>query len=310
VYLQEMILALHRFWAERGCVIGQPYDVEKGAGTMNPHTFLRALGPEPWSVAYVEPSRRPADARYGENPNRLYQHYQYQVLIKPSPQGIQETYLESLATLGLTSAEHDIRFVEDNWESATLGAWGLGWEVWLDGMEITQFTYFQQFAGLDCHPVPVEITYGTERLASYLQNVDDVFSVMVAPGISYGDIFGHQEYETSAYGFEVADTAMLYGLFRAYEAEAGRILEAGLVVPAYDYALKCSHVFNLLEARGAISVSERQAYIGRVRTLAQATAAAYLRQREALGYPLLQPPDQRRFGRKALAAAATGGLEG
>ena len=303
MYLQDLILALHRFWADRGCLIGEPYDLEKGAGTMNPHTFFRALGPEPWAAGYVEPSRRPADARYGENPNRLYQHYQYQVLIKPSPDDIQETYLESLAALGLNGTQHDIRFVEDNWESATLGAWGLGWEVWLDGMEITQFTYFQQFAGFDCVPVSVEITYGTERLASYIQGVDDVFDVLYAPGISYRDLFQQQEYENSAYGFEAADTDMLFTLFRTYEAEAKRVLDVGLVIPAYDYVLKCSHTFNLLEARGAISVSARQAYIGRVRNLARAAARAYLDQREKLGYPLLRPLSERRYGRAALAAA-------
>jgi glycyl-tRNA synthetase alpha chain len=303
VYLQDVILALHRFWADRGCLIGEPYDVEKGAGTMNPHTFFRSLGPEPWAAAYVEPSRRPSDARYGENPNRLGHYYQYQVVIKPSPENIQEMYLESLAALGIDAHEHDIRFVEDNWESATLGAWGLGWEVWLDGMEITQFTYFQQFAGFDCQPVAVEITYGLERLTSYIQGVDNVFDVMYAPGVSYRDVFGQQEYEISAYGFEAADTALLFSLFRMYEAEALRILESKLVIPAYDYVLKCSHTFNLLEARGAISVSERQAYIGRVRALARRAAAAYLEQRELLGYPLLQAPADRRYGRAALAAA-------
>lgn len=306
--LQDMILALHRFWADHGCLIAEPYDLEKGAGTMNPHTFFRALGPEPWSVAYVEPSRRPADARYGENPNRLYQHHQYQVLIKPSPDNIQELYLQSLEALGIRGREHDIRFVEDNWESATLGAWGLGWEVWLDGMEITQFTYFQQFGGFDCHPVSVEITYGLERLASYIQGVDDIFDVLYAPGISYRDVFQHQEYETSAYGFEVADTEMLFRLFGMYEAEAKRVLGTGLILPAYDYILKCSHTFNLLEARGAISVSERQAYIGRVRGMARMAARAYLEQREKLGYPLLRPLAERRYGRKALAAAEPGAL--
>ncbi len=295
LYWQDMILTLHRFWADRGCLIGEPYDLEKGAGTMNPHTFFRALGPEPWAAAYVEPSRRPADARYGQNPNRLYQHYQYQVLIKPSPPDIQDLYLASLEALGIRQAEHDIRFVEDNWESATLGAWGLGWEVWLDGMEITQFTYFQQFAGFDCSPVSVEITYGTERLASYIQGVDNVFEVLYAPGVTYRDVFGGQEYENSAYGFEAADTAMLIAQFRAYEAEAKRVVALGLVVPAYDCVLRCSHLFNLLQARGAISVSERQAYIGRVRALARQVAAAYLQQRERLGYPLLQPLAERRY---------------
>lgn len=302
LYLQDVMLALQRFWADQGCLVAEPYDVEKGAGTMNPHTFFRALGPEPWAAAYVEPSRRPVDARYGENPNRLYQHHQFQVLIKPSPDSIQETYLASLAALGLDAHEHDIRFVEDNWESATLGAWGLGWEVWLDGMEITQFTYFQQVAGYDVAPIPVEITYGLERLTSYIQGVDDVFDVLYAPGVAYRDLFQHQEYETSTYGFETADVDLLTTLFRLYEAEARRVLATDLVIPAYDYVLKCSHTFNLLEARGAISVSERQAYVGRVRRLAREVASAYLRQREALGYPLLQPIADRRYGRAALAA--------
>jgi glycyl-tRNA synthetase alpha chain len=309
MYLQDVILALHRFWAGHGCLIAEPYDVEKGAGTMNPHTFFRALGPEPWVAAYVEPSRRPADARYGENPNRLYQHHQYQTLLKPSPDAIQDLYLASLEAIGIAGREHDIRFVEDNWESATLGAWGLGWEVWLDGMEITQFTYFQQFAGYDCDPVSVEITYGLERLTSYIQGVDDVFDVMYAPGVSYRDLFQQQEYETSAYGFEAADAALLDTLFRLYETEAGRALEGGLVTPAYDYVLKCSHTFNLLEARGAISVSERQAYIGRVRRLARAVAGAYLRQRERLGYPLLKPLAERRYGRAFHAADMSDRIE-
>jgi len=300
MYLQDMHLALHQFWAEQGCVIAQPYDVEKGAGTMNPHTFFRALGPEPWSAGYLEPSRRPADARYGENPNRLYQHYQYQVLMKPSPAGIQELYLQSLERLGIVPAEHDIRFVEDNWEAATLGAWGLGWEVWLDGMEITQFTYFQQFAGVDCHPVPVEITYGTERLASYLQGVDNVMDVLYAPDVSYRDVFAQQEYENSAYGFEVADVTLLMDQFNQDEAEARRVIGQGLVVPAYDYVLKCAHLFNLLQARGAVSVSERQAYVGRVRTLAKLIASTYLEQRETLGYPMLKPIGERRYGRAAV----------
>ncbi len=307
MYLQDLLLSLHRFWADRGCLIAEPYDVEKGAGTFNPHTFFRALGPEPWAAAYVEPSRRPADARYGENPNRLYQHHQYQVLIKPSPDNIQEMYLESLAAIGIKAAEHDIRFVEDNWESATLGAWGLGWEVWLDGMEITQFTYFQQFAGFDCNPVSVEITYGTERLASYIQGVDNVFDLMYAPGITYRDVFQHQEYENSTYGFETADTDLHFKLFNMYEAEAKRVVGTGLVIPAHDYVLKCSHSFNLLEARGAISVSERQAYIGRVRNLARMAAKAYLDQREKLGYPLLKSLHERKYGRQGLAAAAEAG---
>jgi len=305
VYLQDVILALHRFWAGQGCLIAEPYDTEKGAGTMSPHTFFRALGPEPWAVAYVEPSRRPADARYGENPNRLGHYYQYQSLLKPSPDAIQDLYLDSLEALGIEGRAHDIRFVEDNWENATLGAWGLGWEVWLDGMEITQFTYFQQFAGFDCRPVSVEITYGLERLTSYIQGVDDVFDVMYAPGITYRDLFQQQEYENSAYGFEAADIGSLQALFELYEEEeARRALNAGLVAPAYDYALKCSHTFNLLEARGAISVSQRQAYIGRVRRLAREVAAAYLDGRERLGYPLLKPLGERRYGRAALPETA------
>lgn len=306
--LQEMILKLHGFWSERGCLIGEPYDLEKGAGTMNPHTFFRSLGPEPWAVAYVEPSRRPADGRYGENPNRLYQHHQYQVIIKPSPDNIQELYLESLAALGLHAREHDIRFVEDNWEAPTLGAWGLGWEVWLDGMEITQFTYFQQFGGFDCKPVSVEITYGLERLASYIQGVENVFDVMYAPGITYADVFQQAEYENSAYAFEVADADLLFELFGRYEAEAKRVLGAGLILPAFDYVLKCSHTFNLLEARGVISVSQRAGYLGRVRNLARQCARAYLDQREQLGYPLLKPAAERRYGRAALAAAAPGAI--
>jgi glycyl-tRNA synthetase alpha chain len=302
LYQQDVMLALQRFWADQGCLVAEPYDVEKGAGTMNPHTFFRALGPEPWAAAYVEPSRRPVDARYGENPNRLYQHHQFQVLIKPSPDAIQDTYLASLEALGLHAREHDIRFVEDNWESATLGAWGLGWEVWLDGMEITQFTYFQQVAGYECSPVPVEITYGLERLTSYIQGVDDVFDVLYAPGIAYRDLYQHQEYENSTYGFEIADVDLLTTLFGLYETEARRVISTGLVIPAYDYVLKCSHTFNLLEARGAISVSERQAYVGRVRRLARAVAEAYLHQREALGFPLLKPLADRHYGRAAIAA--------
>jgi len=285
---QDLILSLHRFWANQGCLIVQPYDVEKGAGTMTPFTFFRALGPEPWKVAYVEPSRRPADGRYGENPNRLYQHHQYQVIMKPSPDNIQELYLESLKTLGIDPLHHDIRFVEDNWEAPTLGAWGLGWEVWLDGMEVTQFTYFQQVGGVDCDPVSVEITYGTERLASYLQGVDNVHDVEYGAGIRYGDVFKRAEYEHSKYSFELSDAEMLFGLFNTYEREAKRILEQGLVLPAHDFVLKCSHTFNQLDARGVISVSERAGYIGRVRNLARLAARAWLEQREAMGFPLLK----------------------
>ncbi len=282
-------MALEKYWGGKGCMIMQPYDVEKGAGTMNPATFLRALGPEPWNVAYVEPSRRPTDGRYGENPNRLYQHFQYQVVMKPSPLEIQDLYLDSLRALGIDPARHDIRFVEDNWESPTLGAWGLGWEVWLDGMEITQFTYFQQVGGMDCKPVSVEITYGLERLASYIQDVDNVFDVKWVGSITYGEVFRRAEEEHSRYSFEDSDPEMLFNLFDIYEKEALRLMEKGLVLPAYDYVLKCSHTFNLLEARGAISVTERTGFIARVRKLARRTAEEYVAQREKLGFPLLEP---------------------
>lgn len=285
---QEIILTLQNFWAGQKCIIQQPYDVEKGAGTMNPATFLRALGPEPWNVAYVEPSRRPADGRYGDNPNRLFQHHQFQVIMKPSPGNIQELYLESLARLGINPAHHDIRFVEDNWESPTLGAWGLGWEVWLDGMEITQFTYFQQVGSIDVKPVSVEITYGLERLAMYIQGKDNVYDIEWVAGITYGDVFHQNEYEQSCYNFDLSDSQMLFTLFDMYEKEAIRIIENGLIMPAYDYVLKCSHAFNLLDARGAISVSERTAFIGRVRNMARLCAQAYLEQREKLGFPLLK----------------------
>ncbi|MGP1471838.1 MAG: glycine--tRNA ligase subunit alpha [Schwartzia sp. (in: firmicutes)] len=284
---QEIIFALQQFWSEQGCILGEPYDVEKGAGTMNPATFLRVLGPEPWNVAYVEPSRRPADGRYGDNPNRLYQHHQFQVIMKPSPDDIQELYLESLKRLGIDPVQHDIRFVEDNWESPTLGAWGLGWEVWLDGMEITQFTYFQQVGSQDVKPVAVEITYGLERLAMYIQGVENVYDVQWTKEYTYGDVFHQNEVEQSAYSFEIADEALLFDLFEKYEQEAVRVIELGYVHPAYDYVLKCSHAFNLLDARGAISVSERTAFIGRVRKLARLCAQRYLKQREELGYPML-----------------------
>ena len=289
---QELILALQKFWSDKGCVIGEPYDVEKGAGTMNPMTFLRVLGPEPWNVAYVEPSRRPADGRYGDNPNRLYQHHQLQLIMKPSPDNIQELYLESLAAIGIEKEKHDIRFVEDNWESPTLGAWGLGWEVWLDGMEITQFTYFQQVGSQDIKPVAVEITYGLERLAMYIQGVENVFDVEWADGVTYGDVFHQNEFEQSSYAFDVSDENLLFDLFEKYEAEAVRVIKLGFVHPAYDYVLKCSHTFNLLDARGAISVSERTAFIGRVRKLARMCAEEYLKQREKLGYPLLKNKSQ------------------
>ena len=284
---QEMILALQSFWSEQGCILAEPYDVEKGAGTMNPSTFLRVLGPEPWNVAYVEPSRRPADGRYGDNPNRLYQHHQFQVIMKPSPDNIQELYLESLARLGINAADHDIRFVEDNWESPTLGAWGLGWEVWLDGMEITQFTYFQQVGGCDVKPVASESTYGLERLAMYIQGVENVYDIKWIGDYTYGDVFHQNEYEQSLYAFKLSDAKLLFELFDKYEAEAVRVIGEGAVHPAYDYVLKCSHAFNLLDARGAISASERTAYIGRVRKLARMCAKAYLEQREKLGYPMM-----------------------
>ena len=285
---QEDILALQEFWSGQGCILAQPYDVEKGAGTMSPWTFLRVLGPEPWNVAYVEPSRRPADGRYGDNPNRLYQHHQFQVIMKPSPDNIQELYLESLARLGIRAEEHDIRFVEDNWESPTLGAWGLGWEVWLDGMEITQFTYFQQVGSHDVKPVSVEITYGLERLAMYIQGVENVYDIAWTDDVTYGDVFRQNEFEQSTYAFDLSDEDLLFELFDKYEAEAVRVIGAGHVHPAHDYVLKCSHTFNLLDARGAISVSQRTAFIGRVRKLARLCAEAYLAQREALGYPMLK----------------------
>jgi glycyl-tRNA synthetase alpha chain len=285
---QSIILTLQDFWSKKGCVLLQPYDVEKGAGTFNPVTFLRSIGPEPWNVAYVEPSRRPADGRYGENPNRLYQHHQFQVIMKPSPTNIQEAYLDSLKALGIKPAEHDIRFVEDNWESPTLGAWGLGWEVWLDGMEVTQFTYFQQVGGLEASPISVEITYGLERLASYIQDKDNVFDLEWVDGVTYGDVFKQQEYEHSKYTFETSDAQLLFQLFNMYEQEAKRALEAELIYPAYDYVLKCSHTFNLLDARGAISVTERTGYIGRVRQLARMCARSYYSSREKIGFPMLK----------------------
>lgn len=293
--LQEMILTINRFWASKGCLLTFPYDMEKGAGTFNPSTFLRALGPEPWNVAYVEPSRRPTDGRYGRNPNRLQHYYQYQVIMKPSPENIQELYLEMLELIGIDPKLHDIRFVEDNWESPTLGAWGLGWEVWCDGMEITQFTYFQQVGGFECKPVAVEITLGLERLASYIQGVDNAYDVMYNDKLRYGDLFEHAEWEHSTYNFEQSDTQMLFSLFNMYEAEAKRLfaLETPLVLPGYDYVLKCSHIFNLLDARGAIAVSERQGYMLRVRNMARKAAQVFLAQREAMGYPLLTPLAER-----------------
>jgi glycyl-tRNA synthetase alpha chain len=291
---QELILALNKFWGEQGCIIVQPYDTEKGAGTMQPATFLRALGPEPWNTAYVEPSRRPTDGRYGENPNRLQHYYQYQVLMKPSPDNIQELYLDSLRHIGIDPLIHDIRFVEDNWESPTLGAWGLGWEVWLDGMEVTQFTYFQQCGGFDCRPVSAELTYGIERLAMFIQKKESVFDISWVDDITYGDVHHQTEVDYSHYNFEVADTQLLFTLFDAYEKECLRILEHGLVQPAYDYTLKCSHTFNLLDARGAISVTQRTGYIHRVRALARHCAAAFIKKREELQFPLIKDLAERR----------------
>lgn len=285
---QEIILNLQEFWTKRGCVLVQPYDVEVGAGTFNPATFLRSLGPEPWNVCYVEPSRRPTDGRYGENPNRLQFYYQFQVIMKPSPDDIQAIYLESLRKLAIEIEKHDIRFVEDDWESPTLGAWGLGWEVWLDGMEVTQFTYFQQVGSLDVKPVSVEITYGLERLAMYIQEVESVFDIEWTKGVSYGEVHHQSEVEWSTYNFEKADVKLLYDLFHRYETESKKALEAGLILPAYDYVLKCSHTFNMLEARGALSVTERTYFITRVREIAKACALAYIKQREEMGWPLLK----------------------
>ena len=284
---QSVIATLHQFWSDRGCLIVKPYDTEKGAGTKSPHTFLRAIGPEPWSVAYVEPCRRPSDGRYGENPNRGQHYYQYQVLIKPSPDNIQDIYLDSLRALGIQPEDHDIRFVEDNWEDAAVGAWGVGWEVWLDGMEVTQFTYFQQCGGLDCRPVSIEITYGLERLTMYLQEVDSIFEIAWNETLSYGDVHLQGEIENSTYNFEASDPHTLFNLFGIYETEAKRLMERSLVLPAYDQVLKCSHTFNLLDARGVISVTERTRYIGRVRTLAKQVAQLYFQQREKLGFPLI-----------------------
>ncbi|MDD2557954.1 MAG: glycine--tRNA ligase subunit alpha [Desulfuromonadaceae bacterium] len=285
---QDLILSLQNYWAQKGCVIQQPYDIEKGAGTFNPATFLRSLGPEPWNVAYVEPSRRPTDGRYGENPNRLQHYYQFQVILKPAPLDIQDLYLDSLRSFGVDPAAHDIRFVEDDWESPTLGAWGLGWEVWLDGMEITQFTYFQQVGGIDLKPIPGEITYGCERIAMYLQGVDNVYDLEWVDGIKYGDIHHQTEVEFSTYNFEEADTDMLFKLFDMYEQESIKLAEKELVYPAYDFVMKASHTFNLLDARGAISVTERAHYIGRVRNLSRRCAQCYVAQRERLGFPLLK----------------------
>ncbi len=296
MYFQEAILALQDFWAKRGCLIVQPYNSEVGAGTYNPASFLRALGPEPWNVAYVEPSRRPTDGRYGDNPNRLQQFHQYQVVLKPSPIDIQDQYLASLLALGTQPQEHDLRFVEDDWESPTLGAWGLGWQVWLDGLEISQFTYFQQVGGIDCKPVSGELTYGLERMCMYLQNVESIYDVAWAPGIAYGEICKRAEWEWSSYNFEQADVRAHLAQFDHCERECKRLLTLGddplkkLILPAYDFVIKAAHAFNVLDARGAIGVTERQRFVGRVRALAREIAEAWLAQREALGFPLVNSP--------------------
>ena len=286
--VQEIILTLQNYWSNQGCLLLQAYDTEKGAGTMSPYTFLRAIGPEPWNAAYVEPSRRPADGRYGENPNRLFQHHQFQVVMKPSPENIQELYLGSLEALGINPLEHDIRFVEDNWENPSLGCAGLGWEVWLDGMEVTQFTYFQQVGGLECHPVTSEITYGLERLASYIQEVECVYDLVWTGDVKYGDIFTQPEYEHSKYAFEESNAELLMQLFTDFEKEATVLMEKGLVHPAYDYVLKCSHAFNLMDARGIISATDRAGFLGRIRKMARTIAKTFVAEREALGFPLLK----------------------
>lgn len=288
MYFQDLIQQLNNFWANKGCILLQPYDMEVGAGTFHPATFFRVLGPEPWKTAYVEPCRRPTDGRYGQNPNRLQHYYQYQVIMKPSPLESQELYLESLSVIGLDPRKHDIRFVEDDWESPTLGAWGLGWEVWLDGMEITQFTYFQQVGGIDLSPVSVEITYGLERISMYLQEVDNLFDIQWCKGIKYGEVHKQEEIEFSKFNFDYANTKLLVKQFDAFEKEALQMNSLGLVMPAYEYCLKCSHVFNLLDARGVISVTERTGYIARVRAVTKLCAEAFLKQREDMGFPLLK----------------------
>lgn len=281
-------MKLQQYWADYGCVIWQPYDIEKGAGTFNPATFLRALGPEPWKCAYVEPSRRPTDGRYGENPNRLQHYYQFQVVIKPAPDNSQDIYLNSLRFLGIDLVKHDVRFVEDDWESPTLGATGLGWEVWLDGMEVTQFTYFQQVGGIELEPITVELTYGLERIAMFIQKKESVFDLEWVEGYTYGDVHKQDEVQFSTYNFKVADTAMLFQIFEMYEKECQRLIKEDLVLPAYDYVLKCSHAFNMLDARGAIGVTQRTGYIARVRNLARRCAESYVKMRGALGWPLLK----------------------
>lgn len=285
---QELILNLSKFWSDYGCIIQQPYDIEKGASTMNPATFLRSLGPEPWNTAMVEPCRRPTDARYGENPNRLGHYFQYQVILKPSPNNAQELYLKSLEAMGIDLSKHDVRFVEDNWESPTLGAAGVGWEVWLDGMEVTQFTYFQQVGGLEIKPVALELTYGLERIAMYLQNVNSVYDVMWNNELKYGDIYLQNEIEQSKYNFEYSSAERLFKMFDLFESEVTNCVEASLVLPAYDYVLKCSHTFNLLDARGVISKDERINFINRIRRMAAMVAKLYVEQREKLGFPLLK----------------------
>ena len=286
--VQEIILTLQNYWSNQGCLLLQAYDTEKGAGTMSPYTFLRAIGPEPWNAAYVEPSRRPADGRYGENPNRLFQHHQFQVVMKPSPENIQELYIGSLIALGIDPLEHDIRFVEDNSENPSLGCAGLGWEVWLDGMEVTQFTYFQQVGGLECHPVTSEITYGLERLASYIQEVESVYDLVWTGDVKYGDIFKQPEFEHSKYAFEESNPELLMQLFTEYEKEATILMEKGLVHPAYDCVLKCSHAFNLMDARGIISATDRAGFLGRIRKMARTIAKTFVAERESLGFPLLK----------------------
>lgn len=289
---QDIISRLNQYWADQGCVIQQPYDMEVGAGTFHPATLLRSLGPEPWKAAYVQPSRRPTDGRYGNNPNRLQHYYQYQVVLKPSPIEVQELYLGSLKEFGLDLLEHDIRFVEDDWESPTLGAWGLGWEVWLDGMEITQFTYFQQAGSIDLFPTTVEITYGLERIAMYLQGVDSVYDITWNDSVNYGDIFHQAEVEFSTFNFEEANVPELINTFNTCEEEGLKLVEKGLILPAYDYCLKCSHTFNLLDARKAISVAERTRYIGRIRNIARKVASGYVKQREEMGHPLLKDAEK------------------
>jgi len=286
MYFQDLIEQLNSYWAKQGCLLIQPYDSEIGAGTFHPATFLRSLGPEPWNAAYVQPSRRPKDGRYGDNPNRLQHYYQYQVVLKPNPLNIQDIYLNSLIKVGINPAEHDIRFVEDDWESPTLGAWGLGWEVWLDGMEITQFTYFQEAGGIVCSPIMGEITYGLERLAMYLQGVENVYDLQWNHLIKYREVYWQNEFEQSRFNFEIADVQMLFRHFNDHENETNRLVEEKLVIPAYEQVMKCSHTFNLLDARGAISVTERASYIARVRNLARKVAKAYLTSREDFGFPL------------------------